>query len=81
LVGLGASLFFERKVRTKVKFAALASLPGFGIPTITVQENGTYGGRRQSRWLHTADGFAVCGFTATPAKYFDPSKKPASAWE
>ena len=24
---------------------ALASLPGFGIPTITVQENGTYGGQ------------------------------------
>jgi hypothetical protein len=30
------------------------------------------GGRRQSRWLRTADGFAVCGFMATPAKYFDP---------
>jgi hypothetical protein len=28
-------------------------------PTDAVQENGTYGGRRQSRWLRTADGFAV----------------------
>ena len=26
-------------------------------PTIAVQESGTYGGRRQSRWLRTADGF------------------------
>jgi len=26
------------------------------------------GGRRQSRWLRTADGFAVCGFRATLAR-------------
>jgi hypothetical protein len=26
----------------------------------------------QSRWLRTADGFAVCGFSATAPKYFDP---------
>ena len=28
-------------------------------PKDAVLENGTYGGRRQSRWLRTADGFAV----------------------
>ena len=28
-------------------------------------------GRKQSRWLRIADGFAVCGFMATPARYFD----------
>ncbi len=31
----------------------------FDNPTSAVQENGKYGGRRQSRWLRTADGFAV----------------------
>ena len=35
------------------------SLPGFDSPHDAVQEIGTYGGRRQSRWLRTADGFAV----------------------
>jgi len=25
----------------------------------------------QSRWPRTADGFAVCGFSATLASYFD----------
>jgi hypothetical protein len=28
------------------------------------------GGRRQSRWLRTADGFAVCGFSAALASLF-----------
>jgi hypothetical protein len=30
-------------------------------PTIAAQESGTYGGRRQSRWLRTAGGIAVLG--------------------
>jgi hypothetical protein len=37
--------------------AACCSPPGSTSPTIAVQENGTYGGRRQSRRLRTADGF------------------------
>ena len=31
----------------------------FDTLTIAAQESGTYRGRRQSRWLRTADGFAV----------------------
>jgi hypothetical protein len=42
------SPFFERKVRTKVKLR-ITSPPGFDSPTNAVRENGTYGGRRQSR--------------------------------
>jgi hypothetical protein len=38
----------ERGLGTEVKFR-LASLPGFDSPTTAVQENGTYGGRRQGR--------------------------------
>ena len=34
-------------------------VPGFDSPTDAVEEHGKYGGRRQSRWLRTADGFAV----------------------
>jgi hypothetical protein len=29
------------------------------------------GGRKQSRWCEIADGFAVCGFSATLAGYFE----------
>src|SRR6516225_9859182 len=32
----------------------------FDNPHDAVREHGTLGGRRQSRWLRTADGFAVC---------------------
>ena len=32
----------------------------FDNPHDAVREIGTYGGRRQSRWPRTADGFAVC---------------------
>jgi hypothetical protein len=39
--------------------ASAVSLPGFDSPTTAVQENGAGWGRRQSRWLRTADGFAV----------------------
>jgi hypothetical protein len=46
---------------------AFASLPGSDIPTITVRENGTYRRRRQSRWLRTADGFAVLNGQGTAA--------------
>jgi hypothetical protein len=45
--------------RTKVRFAALLHW-SVRQPDDAVQENGTGWGRRQSRWLRTADGFAVC---------------------
>src|SRR5262249_36523552 len=38
----------------------ITSLPSFDSPTIAAQESGTYWGTRQSRWLRTADCFAVC---------------------
>jgi hypothetical protein len=47
----------------------------FDNPTDAVREHGTYGGRRQSRWLRTADGFAVCGLRATDARYLEICKR------
>jgi hypothetical protein len=45
--------------------AALASsLPGFDIPTNTVQENGTYGGQGKAVGVSHPGGFAVCGVRA-----------------
>jgi hypothetical protein len=53
-----------------VRFAASLHCR-FDSPTDAVQEHGTVWGRRQSRWLRTADGFVVCGFRVTLASYFD----------
>jgi hypothetical protein len=48
----------------------LASLP-VRQPSAAVQENGTYEATRQSRWHCAADGFAVCGFSTTLARYLE----------
>ena len=54
-----ASLFFERKDGTKVRLPHHFTAE-VRQPSDAVQEHGTLlGGRRQSRWPRTADGFAV----------------------
>jgi hypothetical protein len=53
----------------KTKDIRLAFTDPFDSLTPAVQEHGTIGDQRQSRWLRTADGFAVCGFRATLARY------------
>jgi len=64
-VGLGhPSAAWNGREGAKVKFAAASLHRPFRHPTTAVQENGTYGGRGQSRWLRTADGFAVCAASA-----------------
>jgi hypothetical protein len=45
------------------------------MPLERMGGNGGVGGRRQSRWLRTADGFAVCGFGATLARYLEICKR------
>jgi len=42
---IGSSLFFERKVGTKLKHPQRASLPGFDSPTTAAQESGAMGGQ------------------------------------
>jgi hypothetical protein len=61
-----ALFFFGRTGRPRLEWEngddgegiRLASLP-VRQPNAAVQENGTYEATRQSRWLRTADGFAV----------------------
>ena len=41
----GSSLFFERKVGTKLKHPQPASLPGFDTQRLAAQESGAMGGQ------------------------------------
>jgi hypothetical protein len=59
LVGLGSSPPAALKGTKSEASAALASLPGFDSPTITVQENGTYGGQGKAVGVSHPGGFAV----------------------
>src|SRR6516162_10252634 len=69
-VGLRTSHSLRKDGTKSEASAALASLPCFDIPTITVQENGTYGGLRQSRrFAPLADGFAVFARVQTEARF------------
>ena len=61
LVGLGSFPPTALKGTKSEASAALASLPGFDSPTITVQENGTYGGQGKAAGVSHPGGFAVCG--------------------
>jgi polyhydroxyalkanoate synthesis regulator protein len=44
-------------------------------PTIPSKKAARMGTRQSRQAWGSADGFAVCGFSATPAKYFDPLKR------
>jgi hypothetical protein len=60
--GRTGPFLFERKDGDEGEGLPTASLP-VRHPHNAVQENGTDGATRQSCWLRTADGFAVCSST------------------
>jgi len=64
-------LQLDRASVKKMGTTSLAGSTALSMPSSNLnKQRGTAWGRRQSRWLRTADGFAVCAFGATFVRGF-----------